>query len=414
MKFSKVSQYVLVSTLGLLAASLLSGCLIVTVDYVFVANSASASSGTTGEIQTYAADAESGALRPVDTPVYSGGSSPVAMAVTGDYANLYVANQGNDSVVHFVVNNNGSLTQKDSVSLSFTPTALAVNTAGSNASGTFLYVVGQDTTATPQTAELAVYPLSSGALGALASTTALTLPSNTTDNMRATGVTVLANNEALYITAYDQSAYNPSGTVTSYVNPGWLFGFAIGSGGLTPISGSPYQAGVKPTALAADPTDRFIYVTDYASNELIGYTLQSGNMPASMLAGPFKAGEQPTAVTIDPRGLYIYVADALSSSVSPYTITLSSGVPSAINQVSGTNVNNTTTDTQPVAIVVDPALGRYVYTANNLGNDMSGFRLDPNTGGLSYSQSTPYPTGSYPTALVSVPHGNHAVQSVAP
>ena len=143
MKFSKVSQYVLVSTLGLLAASLLSGCLIVTVDYVFVANSASASSGTTGEIQTYAADAESGALRPVDTPVYSGGSSPVAMAVTGDYANLYVANQGNDSVVHFVVNNNGSLTQKDSVSLSFTPTALAVNTAGSNASGTFLYVVGQ-------------------------------------------------------------------------------------------------------------------------------------------------------------------------------------------------------------------------------------------------------------------------------
>ena len=208
--------------------------------------------------------------------------------------------------------------------------------------------------------------------------------------MRATGVTVLANNEALYITAYDQSAYNPSGTVTSYVNPGWLFGFAIGSGGLTPISGSPYQAGVKPTALAADPTDRFIYVTDYASNELIGYTLQSGNMPASMLAGPFKAGEQPTAVTIDPRGLYIYVADALSSSVSPYTITLSSGVPSAINQVSGTNVNNTTTDTQPVAIVVDPALGRYVYTANNLGNDMSGFRLDPNTGGLSYSHF-PFP-----------------------
>ena len=131
MKFSKLSQLVLVSTLGLLAASLLSGCLIVTVDYVFVANSSRHSTGTTGEIQTFAVDAESGAMRPVDTAVSSGGSSPVAMAVSGDYANLYVANQGNDTVVHFLVNADGSLTQKDSVTLTFKPSALAVNTAGS-------------------------------------------------------------------------------------------------------------------------------------------------------------------------------------------------------------------------------------------------------------------------------------------
>lgn len=414
MKFSKVSQHVLVSTLGLLAASLLSGCLIVTVDYVFVASSASASAGTTGEIQTYAADSESGALRPVDSPVYTGGSNPVALAVTGDYANLYVANQGNDSVVHFRVNDDGSLTQKDSVSLSFKPTALAVNTAGADAAGTALYVVGQDTTATPQTAELAVYPLSSGTLGSLASSTALTLSSNPNDNMLATGVTVLANNSALYVTAYDQSAYNPGGTVTSNVNPGWLFGFAIGtSGALSPTAGSPYEAGVKPTSLAADPTNRFLYITDYASNQLIGYTLQSGEVPEFMVAGPFKAGSEPSAVTIDPRGLYIYVANALSSTVNPYTITLSSGIPSAIV---GTASANTVlvTDTQPVSIVVDPALGRWVYTANYLGNDISGFYLNPNTGALSAAQSTPYPTGVNPTALAVVPHGNHAVQSVAP
>lgn len=408
MKFSKVSQYVLVSTLGLLAASLLSGCLIVTVDYVFVASASGATPGSSGEIQTYAVDSESGAMRPVDKAVSSGGVGPVALATTGDYANLYVANQGNDTVVHFLVNNDGSLTQKDSVTLSFKPAALAVNTAGTNAAGTFLYVVGGTTTA-----QLAVYPLSSGALGSLASTTTLTVPGYTTDSMVATGVTVLANNGAVYVTAYDLSAYNPGGTVTSNANPGWLFGFTVGgSGALTATAGSPYEAGVKPTALAADPTNRFLYATDYASNELIGYTLQSGEVPAFMVAGPFKTGSEPTAITIDPRGLYIYVADSLSSNVSPYTITQATGIPSAVVSVTGSST--TTTDTQPVSIIVDPALGRFVYTANYLGNDTSGFRLDPNTGSLSLSQSTPYPTGVNPSALVAVPHGNHAVQSVTP
>lgn len=413
MKFSKVSQYVLVSTLGLLAASLLSGCLIVTVDYVFVANSSSASTGTTGAIQTYAVDSESGAMRPVDTPVYSGGSSPVAMAVSGDYANLYVANQGNDTVVHFLVNGDGSLTQKDSVTLSFKPAALAVNTAGTNATATALYVVGQNPGTTPAAAELAVYSLSSGALGSVVYSTPLAVPGFTTDAMAATGVTVLANNSAVYVTAYDQSAYNPGGTVTSTANPGWLFGFSTGTGGtLAPTNGSPYQAGVKPTALAADPTSRFLYATDYASNQLIGYTLQSNEVPEFMVAGPFKTGSEPTAITIDPRGLYIYVADALSSNVSAYTITLSTGIPSAVVNVTGSS--STTTDTQPVSILVDPALGRYVYTANYLANDVSGFRLNPNTGALSFAQSTPYPTGVNPAAIVAVPHGNHAVQSVTP
>lgn len=413
MKFSKLSQHLLVSTLGLLAASMMSGCLIVTVAYVFVANSSGTSAGSTGEIQTFAADSESGALRPVGTAAPTGGSSPVALATTGDYANLYVANQGNNTVVHFLVNGDGSLTQKDSVTLAFKPTSLAVNTAGTDAAGTYLYVVGQNTTSTPQAAEVAVYPLSAGALGSLAYSANLTVPGFTSDNMTATGVTVLANSTAIYITAYDQSAYNPGGTVTSTANPGWLFGFSAGTNGaLTATAGSPYQAGVKPSALAVDPTSRFLYATDYASNQLIGYTLQSGNVPQFMVAGPFKTGSEPTAVTIDPRGLYIYVADALSSNVSAYTITLATGVPSAVVNVTGSST--TSTDTQPVAILVDPALGRYVYTANYLGNDISGFRLNPNTGALSLAQSTPYPTGVNPAALVAVPHGNHAVQSVTP
>ena len=49
--------------------------------------------GSDGQIETYAVDSQSGALRTGAQAVSSGGVNPVAMAVSGDYANLYVANQ---------------------------------------------------------------------------------------------------------------------------------------------------------------------------------------------------------------------------------------------------------------------------------------------------------------------------------
>ena len=159
----------------------------------------------------------------------------------------------------------------------------------------------------------------------------LTLPALPHRHHLPTGVTVLANNNAVYVTAYDQSAYNPGGTTTSNANPGWIFGYSVGSSGaLTTVSGSPYQAGVKPSALATEPTSRFIFVTDYASNELIGYSVLSTNVLSSMINGPFKTGNEPTAITIDPRGIYMYVTNSLDNTLSSYSIALPTGTPSTI------------------------------------------------------------------------------------
>jgi 6-phosphogluconolactonase (cycloisomerase 2 family) len=82
--------------------------------------------------------------------------------------------------------------------------------------------------------------------------------------------------------------------------------------------------------------------------------------------------------------------------------------------VNATGSGSNSTDTQPVALVIDPALGRFVYTANFLGNSISGFKADPTSGALTGTQATPYPTGAKPTAIVSVPHGNYSTQSVTP
>jgi 6-phosphogluconolactonase len=403
MKFSKLSQLFLVSAIGLLVATFLTACQLVTIDYVFLASSAPVGSNSNGQIDTFAADSQSGALRKGAPTVPSGGVTPVAMAVSPGFSNLYVAHSGNNTIVHFDVADNGVLTAKDTVTLSEPPVSLAVNPTG-----TALYVVSGTTTAT-----LTEYSLSSGTIGSATAQASLEIPGFTTDTVVPTGVIVLPNGGAVYATVYDQSAYNPGGTITSTAHPGWVFGFAIdSSGNLAPSAGSPYQAGVKPSALTADPTNRFVFVTDFASNQLIGYGINSGSILKFLINGPFKTGNQPSSVAIDPRGKYMYVSNALDSSVSAYVIDLATGTPSAAVNPTGSATN--ATDTQPVSIGIDPALGRFVYTANFLGNSVSGFRLDPNTGTLSITQTTPYPSDKNPTALVIVPHGNHSSQSVTP
>jgi len=273
-----------------------------------------------------------------------------------------------------------------------------------NSAGTYLYVVSGTASAT-----LTEYALSTGAIGAATATLPITLPGFAGDTILPTGVAVLANNTAVYVTASDKSAYNPGGSTTSNANPGWLFGYAVASGGsLTPVSGSPFQAGVKPSALATDPISRFIYVTDFASNQLIGYAVLSNDTLQFMVNGPFRTGNQPSSVVIDPRGLFIYLANSLDENVEAYSISLPTGTPSQDVSVTG---GATTTDTEPVSIIVDPALGRYVYTANYLGNSVSGFKLNPSDGTIEPTQASPYPTGANPRALIAVPHGNHPLST---
>ena len=74
MKLSKLSQLFLVSAIGLILATYLTACNIVTIDYVYVTTSGGSSGGKTGQISAYAADAESGALRVAHPAISSGGN----------------------------------------------------------------------------------------------------------------------------------------------------------------------------------------------------------------------------------------------------------------------------------------------------------------------------------------------------
>ena len=398
MKFSKVGQVSLVSATALILASAFTACTPITIDYLFAAGSKS------NNIQTFLVDRVSGALSSVNSVVSAGGISPIALANSTDFKHLYVANQGDNSLVEFSISGTGVLASVKTLTLSAegnTPVAINMN-----ASGTLLYVANRYqagcSTATVGAATcnggaLAVFPVGSdGSLGSPVSNGSL---SYWPVGVNPTSVTSLPSGGAVYVSSFDPSA-----------GVGYIYGYVAATSGtlsqLTP--GNRFPAGVKPVGITTDPTSRFVYATDFAQNQLIAFSVLDAGVLQPLINGPFRTGNQPSAIQIDPRGKYIYVSNQLDNSVSAYAIDLATGTPSAAVNTSGSSTNST--GTQPVAILVDPGFGRYVYTANLLDNSLSGFQLNPSTGTLSPAQNGPYPTVGEPYAIACVPHGNHSIQ----
>jgi 6-phosphogluconolactonase (cycloisomerase 2 family) len=406
MKFNKSSQLLLVSVASLLVAGFMTACITLTVDFVFVASAKAAGPNNYGEIDVFEINSESGRMRQIPaSPFPSAGRDPVAEAVSTDHGSLFVANQDDNNIVQFVIGNDGKLYPFNTVN---TP---GVYPLGLAATASNLFVV--DTyqplptcsTAAPCSGSIAVYPLTAGGsassapcaatvcIGAPATNSAisanywpLTLAGkSSSDVIVPTAVNVLASGAYVYVTAYDSS-------VTPSV--GYVFGFAVGSGGvLSPLSGSPFAAGIQPSAIASDSTSKYVYVTDFSRGDVLGYSVASGAL-TPLGGSPFPAGNQPSAVVVDQTYAYVYVANSQDSTITAY---------SASNGAL-TRLGTYTTGLEPVAMGIDPSTSHFLYTANFLGNDISGFELSSTAGTLLDAQFSPYPSNDQPTAVAAIPH----------
>ena len=407
MKFNKSGQLLLVSAASLLVAALVTACGTLTVDFVFVTSARAAGPDNYGEVDVFEVNSESGFMRQIPTsPFPSGGRNPVAEAVSSDNTNLYVVNQDDNTIVQFIIGNDGKLYPQNTVNTpGIFPLAIAV-------SGTKLYVLDtyqplpSCSTAAPCSGSVAVFPITassttppSDALGTPVANGSLnywplTVPgTQASDVIVPTAVNVLPSGAAVFVTAYD-STVSPS--------VGYVFGFMVGSNGaLTAMTGSPFAAGVHPSAVASSSTGNYLYVTDYASGNVLGYSVASTTGLLSPLSGsPFPAGNQPTAIVVDPKYPYLYVANSQDSTVTAFS--MSSGAL--------TRLGSYATGLQPVAIGIDPSTNHFLYTVNFLGNTvagtLSGFELSPTAGTLVNSQNSPYTANAQPTAVAAISHGS--------
>jgi 6-phosphogluconolactonase (cycloisomerase 2 family) len=377
----------------------LSAC---TRDYTLAYLYMTTAKSTPGVIDQYAVDYQSGALSQIGTPV-SAGNDPVAIVPSPSGLFVYVVNHLDSTVQEFAVQGDGTLASKNVYKVTGTlPTAAAIDPAGK-----FLYV-----TYTYQTGYSASTPGPGGvSIFAINADNSLGTPSNVNVGNNPVGVSVSYYNSFVYVLDQETTA-----TAT-------ILGFSQNTttGALTTIPGTTittvagktvatgYAAGVVPSAIAEEPTARFVYVTDQAANQLIGYVVQSNGSLVPMVNGPFATGLFPVNLTIDPRGRLMYVVNFNATTVEGYAIDTSTGTPSG-----AVGAFATATGTNPVAVAIDPALGVYLYTANNGDGTVTGEKLTPGTGGLVAIQNSPFIGSGSPTALTVVANGSHATQLITP
>lgn len=395
MKFGKVGQVFLVSAIALVVATLFTACGAITgatlnVGFLFVATNRQ----SPGQIEVYEIDSESAGLRTIPTsPFPSGGRNPVAEAVSPDFKNLYVVNRDDNSIVQFGIGTDGKLYPQATVNTpgSF-PMAVAVNAAG-----TFLYVVdtlqpvaGCSPT-NPCPGDIAVFPIDkTGKLGAavannlqypnywplqLTSTDASTV-------LTPSSLNVLANGNDVYVAASNSST-----------NVGYLFEFGANADGtLTPLNAAaPVAFGSQPTALASDTTSGFVYVVDKLSNTVSSLTVGPGG--GLSLLSQAATGSQPTALALY-NNQYMYVTNSQDSNVTTYSVSSGNLARLAVSA----------TDTQPIAVTVDPRDLGYLYTVNFLGSSVSGYKIDAASGNLINAQHSPFASTVQPTAIAGIPH----------
>ena len=397
-----------------------------TVGYLYV------TAARTGLISAYSIDYQSGALQQLaDSPIPSSqqtNANPVALVAAPNGQSVYVINHDVSQVVLFAVGTDGKLYAQQSTNVvsntsgsiigSF-PTSAAIDSTGNLLFVTFTFQNGF-TAARPGPGGVAVFPIQhnstnpslEGILGApIVNTTVGTTAANPLPYFPVgfNPVSVFTNPKGAFVYVVDQDR-NAAGTAQ-----GILLVFTnAASGTLTPIPGpvtsaagptvTGFAAGTTPGAVTVTPTGQYIYVTDEATNQLYAYAQTSSGVPNALISSPFTTGQFPIGVTVDPRSEYVYVANFGSNTVSTFTMDQATG---SLSGGSGAGV-----DTGPTCVTIDPGLGIYLYTSNNLDSSVSGEKLDPHSGALSQVQGTPYAAAALPTCAVAVANGAHPTEVV--
>jgi 6-phosphogluconolactonase len=414
MKWNKLGRGTLASILSLALVSVTACSRDYVLAYVYV-TTAKPLTGTSpnGGVSAYAVDFQIGSLTPLaDSPIQAG-RNPITLVATPNGLNLYVVNHDDSSVGEYAIGTDGKIFLQNTYNVTGSmATAIAMDAAGKFLYVTFTYQLGPNgqqlySPASPGPGGVTIFPINGdGSLGT---------PSTVKVGNNPVGIVVSrppAGGTAVFAYVLDQEVA-PKATVLG-------FSQNLTTGLLTPTPGTVittdatgktvatgYGAGTTPSAIAEDPSARFVYITDEATNQLYGNLVSNTGALVPMTNSPFATGIFPVGVTIDPRGQFLYVANFSSNTVGAYAINVATGTP-----VGSVGSASTSVDTAPTCVTIEPALGIYAYTSNNLASTVSAMKLDPHNGGLSQVQNTPFPSSGLPTCAVAVANGSHPTQII--
>jgi 6-phosphogluconolactonase (cycloisomerase 2 family) len=188
--------------------------------------------------------------------------------------------------------------------------------------------------------------------------------------------------------------------------------FNVAPNGTLTLSGTPTPAGgTGPNVAVIDPSGQYLLVTNTFTNNISVFSIDAGTGALSAIAGsPFDANSSPTGILITPSGKFVYVTNPAIGMVTAFSF--SSGV---LTPVPGSPFPSLPGGGGGAAALAVDVSERFLYVANPLATNplvptignISGFNIDPDTGALSTILGSPFTStfGNGPTALTADPGG---------
>lgn len=198
-------------------------------------------------------------------------------------------------------------------------------------------------------------------------------------------------------------AMDPAGKLLFVTNSGSnnvsVFSIDSTTGALSEVTGSPYAVGFNPVFVKVSPSGKYLYVANSAGNTISAFTIDSSGTLTQIPGSPYVLTSSPTAqsagpnwIAIDPNEQFLYVANLLSSNISGFTIDSNTGALTIVNGAPFT------AGTSPSSLVFGPT-GQFLYVVNLTSNGITPFALDKK-GVPTKITSTDYPTGANPIFIV--------------
>lgn len=162
------------------------------------------------------------------------------------------------------------------------------------------------------------------------------------------------------------------------------------------------NTGKQPSAIARDPLNRFVYVTNYGDDTVSAYTVDniSGKM-TEVEGSPYKVGKKPGEILIDANGWYLYTINEESKDMSVFLIHYTKG---QLAEAQGSPLSFG----HKVEHISGDRTSRFVYVSSNENNSVRVFRfrtaVTPSIFEITDSGS-PFVFESTPNSVVNDPTG---------
>jgi len=369
-----------------------------TVSYVYMATSNTLPHGL---INAYQVDFQSGYLYVMaDSPIDAGGRNTVAIVAAPNNKFLYTVNNFDSSVVEYAVGTDGKLYPQHTYNItgSFT-TAAAIDAAGKFLYVTFTYqntASGQAlyTPANPGPGGVTGFPINSDN----------TLGTPFTVNVGRNPVGIATSRTGNYVYVIEQDSATQAN----------LLGFTQNttSGALTPMPGvtinagnvpsTGFTSGLNPAGVLGDAGGTHLYVTDKVLNQVAAYTIGTNGVPT--LAGTTTTDAAPMGMSFDLNGKYLYVAANAANAVDIYNVG-STGQLTRLSSGGTVQVGNgpTCVSVSGAPSNANPRHAVYLYTSNQLSNNITGEQLNEKDGTLVQMIGSPFGGSSLPACVVTIP-----------